>query len=107
MELTNQIISTGVELICLVIILLLTKYVKPIFVNTVGKDKLSQIKEWMMIFVKAAEQVLGAGTGEEKKKMVMDYITAKAQELDIDISDIDIDAILEAAVYNLSNNEEE
>lgn len=57
-----------------------------------------QIAAWIKIAVTAAEQLLGAGKGAEKKA----YVVAWLREHGIDPDGAEIDAMIEAAVYELT-----
>ena len=57
-----------------------------------------QVAAWIKIAVTAAEQLLGAGKGAEKKAYVVDWL--KAHGIDPDAAEID--AMIEAAVFELT-----
>ena len=61
----------------------------------------AEINAWVKIAVTAAEQIYkGQGRGEEKKE----YVLAWLREHDIIVDEAKLDAMIEAAVYELTNN---
>lgn len=56
--------------------------------------------KWAQIGVRSAEQVFGAGTGEQKKTFVIDFLKKKLKLKGL--NDTQLDSIIEAAVYEVS-----
>ena len=64
------------------------------------KEQQEEIKQWVKIAVAAAEQIfVGQGRGEEKKQWVLEFLSKYNLKVDLDA----IDAMIEAAVYELNN----
>ncbi len=60
-----------------------------------------QINGWVKIAVEAAEQIyIGSGRGTEKKAHVLNFLASKGVTLDVE----SVDAMIEAAVYELSHD---
>lgn len=79
---------------------LITAFVIPWIKTKIKAEKLEQIKQWVTIAVQAAEQIyIGSGRGEEKKQYVLDFLNAKGYTIEFD--NIDIDALIEAIVFEL------
>lgn len=63
-------------------------------------DEQKEINKWVSIAVAAAEQIfIGAGRGQEKKEYVLKFLAEHNIILDEDA----IDALIEAAVYELKH----
>ena len=92
-----QILSLVLTIIGLVV----TYYVVPILRRKVSDEKLSIIEMWVNIAVAAAEQMKVAGLlpdGQEKKDFVLKFIKDKG----ITITDKELDALIEAAVFEIN-----
>lgn len=79
--------------------LLLTYYVVPWLRTKASKEQLISVEMWVNIAVAAAEQMKAAGlnTGDKKTEVVK-FIRNKG----ITITDQELDALIEAAVYELN-----
>lgn len=103
----NDIILQIVQLIVVIIFGVCGAYIIPAIKQNVNTSKFDSVVEWIKIAVAAAEQVVeGKGMGAEKKAKVVEFIKTKVTELGIEISDEDLDALIEAAVnaLNISQN---
>ena len=89
------------SLVLTIIGLIITYYVVPILRSKVSDEKLSLIEMWVNIAVAAAEQMKDAGLlpdGQEKKDFVLQFVKEKG----ITITDEELDALIEAAVYEIN-----
>ena len=89
------------SLVLTIIGLIITYYVVPILRSKVSDEKLSLIEMWVNIAVAAAEQMKDAGLlpdGQEKKDFVLQFVKDKG----ITITDEELDALIEAAVYEIN-----
>lgn len=89
------------SLILTIIGLVITYYVVPILRSKVSDEKLSIIEMWVNIAVAAAEQMQVAGllpNDMQKKDYVLQFIRDKG----ITITDEELDALIEAAVYEIN-----
>lgn len=64
-----------------------------------GNENLARYYEWAKIAVNAAEQMLGAGAGINKKEEVIAYLI---QKFGNKITSEDINKLIEAAVYQMN-----
>lgn len=63
----------------------------------------AELARWIGIAVEAAEQLLkGSGRGEEKKAYVVAFLAEKGYVLDVDSVSAEVDALIEAAVWELN-----
>lgn len=80
---------------------IITTFVVPYIKSKTTKEQQTQINEWVRIAVAAAEQVYeGPGKGDEKKAYVLTWLSNHGISVDED----KLDAMIEAAVYELTNN---
>lgn len=92
----TPIFQAVVVLIASIITYKLIPYIKS---KTTVKQQ-QEINAWVQIAVAAAEQIFsGDGRGLEKKQYVLDWLNAKGLKVDV----ATIDAMIEAAVYELNN----
>ena len=80
-----------------------TIYVIPLIKNRIGNEKLEYLDRWVLNAVMWAEQVLTASDGAEKKEAVMNVLKKIRDEKKIDITDEQIEILLEAAVQAIKN----
>lgn len=79
---------------------IITTFVVPYIKSKTTKEQQTQINEWVRIAVSAAEQVYdGPGKGDEKKAYVLTWLSNHG----ISIDEEKLDAMIEAAVYELTN----
>lgn len=80
---------------------IITTFVVPYIKSKTTKEQQTQINEWVRIAVAAAEQVYeGPGKGDQKKAYVLTWLANHGIAIDEDR----LDAMIEAAVYELTNN---
>lgn len=88
-----------ITLIISIIGLILTGIVVPWIKAKISNEKMSLVKMWVQVAVAAAEQLFKTpGMGAEKKKHVVEILKSKG----ITITDQELDALIEAAVYELN-----
>lgn len=76
------------------------KYIK----EKIGEVKFNQVLEYVKKSVEAAQQVIGKENCEEKKKEVVQYVTnVTSNKFNINLSEEDIDKLIEAAVFEMKN----
>lgn len=92
---TSQIFS----LIFTIIGLVLTYYVVPWLKTKATNEQLTAAEMWVNVAVAAAEQlIMVPGSGIKKKE----YVLAFLKEKGITVTDQELDALIEAAVYELN-----
>ena len=97
----NNVMYQILSLVLTIIGLVITYYVIPILKSKVSDEKLSIVEMWVNIAVAAAEQMKVAGLlpdGQEKKDFVLQFIKDKG----ITITEQELDALIEAAVYEIN-----
>lgn len=80
------------------------KFVIPWLDSKMSADQQAELARWIGIAVEAAEQLWkGSNRGEEKKAYVVAFLAEKGYVLDIDAVSEEINALIEAAVWQLKN----
>ena len=94
-------ITPILEAVFTVVTLLITTFLVPYLKSKFSAQKQAEINQWVKIAVTAAEQIYqGSNLGEEKKQYVIAWLSARNIKYDSD----KIDAMIEAAVYELKQN---
>ena len=92
----TPILEAVVSLIAVVITVIVIPYIK----SKTTVEQQQEISAWVKIAVSAAEQIYkGIGRGEEKKEYVLNWLAEKGIKIDAN----ELDAMIESAVYELSN----
>ena len=93
-------ITPIVEAVFLLIAAVITTIVIPYIKSRTTAQQQAEINAWVRIAVTAAEQIYrGSGRGEEKKAYVLNWLAERGITLDTNR----IDALIEAAVYELNH----
>lgn len=98
----NDIIMQCASLLITIIVAVIARYAIPALKIKIGDDKFNTIVQWASIFVSAAEKIfVGDKKGDEKREFVMELLTAKAKELNLDLTEEQIRSLLESALTTL------
>lgn len=93
-------ITPIIEAILGLLAAIITAIIVPYIKSRTTAEQQAQIDAWVKIGVTAAEQVFtGAGSGDEKKAYVIDFLKKHGYILD----DERIDALIESAVFEMKN----
>lgn len=88
-----------VEAIAALIGVTITCILVPFIRSKTTAEQQKEINAWVKIAVAAAEQIFtGSGRGEEKKE----YVIAWLKERGFTVDEAELDALIEAAVYELN-----
>lgn len=94
----TPIIEAVIALAGVVVSCVLIPYIK----SKTTTEQQKEINAWVKIAVSAAEQIYkGSGRGEEKKAYVIQWLRGRG----ITVDEAKLDALIEAAVYELTNGE--
>lgn len=94
----TPIIEAVIALAGVVVSCVLIPYIK----SKTTAEQQKEINAWVKIAVSAAEQIyVGSGRGEEKKAYVIKWL----REHGVTVDEAKLDALIEAAVYELTNGE--
>ena len=89
------------EAIITIVSLLVTSFLIPYIKQRLSVEKYEDLKKWVNVGVKAAEQIYGSKTGQEKKEYVVSFLESKGITFDIG----EVSALIESEVYKLTNRE--
>lgn len=90
------------EAIITIVSLVLTGIIIPCIRQKIGEEKAENLKKWVSVGVKAAEQIYGSKTGQQKKEYVVSFLLSKGIVVDVD----EVEALIESEVYKLTSKEE-
>ncbi len=91
----TPIVEAIIALVGTVVTCVLVPYIK----SRTSSEQQREINAWVKIAVAAAEQIyVGQGRGDEKKKYVLEWL----QKHGISVNEAKLDALIEAAVYELT-----
>ena len=94
-------ITPILEAVATLAVALITTFVVPYIKSKTTLEQQTQLNAWVKIAVTAAEQVYeGPGQGDKKKVYVLSWLKSHGIVVDED----KVDAMIEAAVYELTNN---
>ena len=97
-------ITIIIEAVFALIAAVITAIVIPYIKSRTTAQRQAEIKAWVKIAVSAAEQIYnGSGRGEEKKAYVLNWLS----EHGITLDEARINALIEAAVYELKSGRPE
>ncbi len=98
----RDIIMQILRLVIMVATALITTYLIPWIKSHTDTEKLYAVMRWAREAVYAAEQIYGAGTGEEKKKFAQTFLRKVVDDAHIDITDAELSTLVEAAVGEMN-----
>ena len=78
---------------------LITTFLIPMLRQKLSDDKRDKLIFWVRTAVKAAEQIYGSKTGQQKKDYVVAFLLSKGIVIDID----EVTALIESEVYKLTD----
>lgn len=92
-------ITPIIEAVAALIGAIITCVLIPFIKSKTTAAQQAEINGWVKIAVSAAEQIYkGSGRGEEKKQYVLNWL----KERGVTVDETELDALIEAAVYELS-----
>ena len=97
----SEITKIILEAIIGVVAVLITGYLLPWFKSMVGEEKFALIVDCTAYAVRAAEQLFTPEQWQEKKAYVLKYVTDKAQEIGLALSEADIENLIEGLVNEI------
>ena len=98
----DEILFEVMKCVVIVVCLLITRYAIPFLKQTIEKQQNEVLNALVQIAVQYAEQCYD--TGKEKKEIVTEFLKTQLQAKNISISDEQLNALIESAVYVLRQN---
>ena len=80
----------------------ITTFLIPMLKQKLSNDKRDKLIFWVKTAVKAAEQIYGSKTGQQKKDYVVAFLLSKGIVIDID----EVTALIESEVYKLTDTKQ-
>lgn len=77
---------------------IVSAFIIPYIKNQLSENKRSQLNFWVKTAVKAAEQLFGSKTGQQKKEYVVAFLLSRGIVVDVD----EVTALIESEVYKLT-----
>lgn len=96
-----QIVKIILEALIGVIAIIITGYLIPWLKGVIGEDKYAMLVDFTAFAVRAAEQMYSPEEWQKKKEYVKNYVYMKAAEIGIDLSEIDIENLIEGLVNEI------
>ena len=101
---SNEMISLIIKLLILTLSTFITTIIVPYIKERIGQSKFDELQEYIEFAVRCAEQIFTIDEFKEKKEYVTNYVVRKAQELDIELTEKDIDILIEGIVNLVKHN---
>ena len=98
----NFDVTDIIEAVVVLISALITTFLLPYIKLKLSDEKRQKLIFWIETAVKAAEQIYGSKTGQQKKEYVVAFLLSKGIVADID----EVTALIESEVYKLTNTAE-
>lgn len=98
----NFDVTDIIETVVVLISALITTFLLPYIKQKLSDEKRQKLIFWIETAVKAAEQIYGSKTGQQKKEYVVAFLLSKGIVADID----EVTALIESEVYKLTNTAE-
>lgn len=98
----REIILEALKLTIMVATLVITRYVVPWIKAKTQSDTMNVLIDWVMQAVLAAEQCHQAQSGAERKAIVTKFIKELLAQKNLELSDDEIDVMIEAAVKQMN-----
>ena len=100
MSTTGTFDITGIiQAVITIISAVLTGFFIPWIKTKISAEKSEKLKFWVGVAVKAAEQLYGSQTGQQKKEYVLSFLLSKGIVFDVD----EVNALIESEVFNLTS----
>lgn len=101
----DELLFTIIKLLVIVVVTAVMRYGIPLLKEILENTKMSKIVKWVKQAVDAAEQkIKESGSGPEKKAIVTEFLKEILKEKNIALSDTQLDALIEAAVFSINSN---
>lgn len=101
----NDIIFEILKLAVMVAVLVITRYVVPWIRTKIDNEALNLAAQWALKAVHSTQQVMESESGAEKKAVVTEFLKDILTAKNIALSDEQLDALIEAAVKEMKNQE--
>lgn len=94
----SEMLMEILKVIVMLALIMVMRYGVPLANELIGAAKMAEIRKWAKEAVEAAQQVHDAEPGAERKKIVVDIMRGILLRKNIDMSEKELDTLIEAAV---------
>lgn len=101
----NEIIYTAVRLVVMVTSVVVARYLVPWLEVNIDHQKFNEVVTWVNQAVMCAQQLMSDAEGAEKKQTVMIFLRRLMEDKGIEITDEQLDTLIESAVKQLKISE--
>lgn len=102
----NELTFNILKIVVSICAALISIYVIPLLREKLNDSKYQRLLEMVEIAVRAAEQTIGAGHGSVKKDEVVTFVTKWMNAHGIQITQEQLDQLIECAVFNMNREGE-
>ena len=102
----SEMMMEVLKVIVMLAVLLVTRYLIPWIKAQIGAKQMDEIRAWVKDAVLMAQQVYDAKTGPERKAIVVNLLHNMLIKKNIDISEEQLDTLIEAAVKAMKMQEQ-
>ena len=102
----HEVVSVIIKSIVAILSVVVTTVIVPYIKQRLGDDKYAELTNYVEWAVRCAEQLYTPEEWETKKEYVMTYIIAKAKELNIALTEEDINILIEGVVNLVKHDKE-
>lgn len=102
----NELVSVIIKSIVAILSVVVTTVIVPYIKQRLGDDKYAELTNYVEWAVRSAEMLYTPEQWAEKKEYVMNYIIAKAGELNIELTENDINVLVEGIVHLIKKDKE-
>lgn len=102
----HELVSVIIKAIVAILSVMVTTVIVPYIKQRLGDDKYAELTNYVEWAVRCAEQIYTPEQWAEKKDYVMTYIIAKAAELKIELTEEDINILIEGVVHLIKKDKE-
>lgn len=99
----DEITKIIVEAIVSISIILITRYLIPWIKEKIGVEKYTTIKQYCELSVRSAEMLFTEEQWKEKKAYVVACVEAKLHEIGLEMTELEVNAIIEGFVQAVKN----
>jgi len=98
----QQTIQLLIEFAATIAIVLITRYLIPMIQNSTNKSDMEKATQWAEKAVYAADQIMKANSGDQRKAYVLEFMQKILDSENIKLSSAQIDILIEAAVKKMN-----
>jgi len=93
-----------VKALAILLGVIVTSVIRPAIESYVGKDKLNEYVNYIKVAIRCAEQIFTKEQWAEKKDYVYSFAIDKAKEMNVSLTEKDIDILIEGFVNEIKGN---